>query len=155
MVLLLAKTACFVLVFLSSIAVIKVTARTLRYGSSELVSDDFAHHHANDNISSHLVFRGMVAESTENCEHMYGFLPCADSLLGHLFLIVVYEYLLFHGDSYVASGGERIFKILGPGVFGASAFQIICALPESLILLGKFSSPNLLNSGSILSVIST
>ncbi|KAK1389276.1 putative sodium/calcium exchanger membrane region, EF-hand domain pair [Heracleum sosnowskyi] len=134
---LLAKTACFVLVFLSAIAVIKVTGRTLRYGSSELVSDGFDHH-ANDNISSHLVFRGlMVDESTENCEHMYGFLPCADSLLGHLFLIVVYEYLLFHGDSYVASGGERIFKILGPGVFGASAFQIICALPESLILLAS------------------
>lgn len=66
--LLLAKTACFLLVFLSSIAVI--TGRTLRYGSSELVSDGFAHN-ANDNISSHLVFREMVAEFTKNYEHIF------------------------------------------------------------------------------------
>ena len=37
---------------------------------------------------------------------------------------------------YVASGGERIFKILGPGIFGASAFHVLGSLPESLILLG-------------------
>ncbi|EYU44996.1 hypothetical protein MIMGU_mgv1a025835mg [Erythranthe guttata] len=66
---------------------------------------------------------------------MYGFLPCSKSIWGHVFLIVVYEYLLFHGESYVAAGGERIFKILGPGVFGACAFQIIGAFPEALILL--------------------
>ncbi|KAE9458100.1 hypothetical protein C3L33_10022, partial [Rhododendron williamsianum] len=41
------------------------------------------------------------------------------------------SYLLFHGESYVASGGERIFKILGPGIFGASAFQVIGSLPEA------------------------
>ncbi|KAL5098889.1 hypothetical protein RYX36_003216 [Vicia faba] len=56
---------------------------------------------------------------------------------GHLFLILVYQYLLFHGESYLAAGGEQVFKILGPGVFGASAFDILGALPESLILLGN------------------
>ncbi|KAF1866812.1 hypothetical protein Lal_00018197 [Lupinus albus] len=66
---------------------------------------------------------------------MYGFLPCTNNIFGHLFLIMVYEYLLFHGESYLVSGGEQIFKILGPGIFGASAFHIIGALPESLILL--------------------
>ncbi|KAL9145823.1 hypothetical protein ABFS82_13G068900 [Erythranthe guttata] len=74
-------------------------------------------------------------EEEEACEQMYGFLPCSKSIWGHVFLIVVYEYLLFHGESYVAAGGERIFKILGPGVFGACAFQIIGAFPEALILL--------------------
>ncbi|PIN16027.1 Calmodulin and related proteins (EF-Hand superfamily) [Handroanthus impetiginosus] len=73
----------------------------------------------------------------ETCEQMYGFLPCSKSVPGHLFLILVYEYLLFHGESYLASGGERIFKILGPGVFGASAFQVIGSLPEALILLAS------------------
>ncbi|KAL2245464.1 UNVERIFIED_CONTAM: Sodium/calcium exchanger NCL2 [Sesamum indicum] len=79
---------------------------------------------------------------SESCSQMYGFLPCSESVWGHVFLIVVYEYLLFHGESYVASGGERIFKILGPGVFGACAFQLIGSLPESLILLAS----GLLNS---------
>ncbi|XLR34824.1 hypothetical protein S83_062724 [Arachis hypogaea] len=69
------------------------------------------------------------------CKQMYGFLPCSNNIFGHLFLILVYEYLLFHGESYLAAGGEQIFKILGPGVFGASAFDILGALPESLILV--------------------
>ncbi|KAI5411777.1 sodium/calcium exchanger NCL [Lathyrus oleraceus] len=71
----------------------------------------------------------------EYCRQMYGFLPCSNNILGHLFLILVYQYLLFHGESYLAAGGEQVFKILGPGVFGASAFDILGALPESLILL--------------------
>ncbi|KAL3655975.1 hypothetical protein CASFOL_000371 [Castilleja foliolosa] len=69
------------------------------------------------------------------CQQMYGFLPCSETVAGHLFLIIVYEYLLFHAESYVDSGGKRVFKILGPGVFGASAFQVIGSLPEALILL--------------------
>ncbi|WKA12028.1 hypothetical protein VitviT2T_029466 [Vitis vinifera] len=91
--------------------------------------------------SSVLVLRGMEY-SSEECEQLYGFLPCSNNIFGHLFLIVVYEYLMFHGESYVASGGEQIFKILGPGVFGASVFQVLGALPESLILLAS----GLLNS---------
>ncbi|XP_073156727.1 sodium/calcium exchanger NCL2-like [Henckelia pumila] len=81
----------------------------------------------------------------EKCEQMYGFLPCSTTVWGHMFLIMVYEYLLFHAESYVGSGGERIFKILGPGVFGASVFQIIGSLPEALILLasGLLSSEEL------------
>lgn len=79
---------------------------------------------------------GDVGSEEMVCKQLYGFLPCSESLGGHLFLILVYEYLLFHGESYVASGGERIFKILGPGAFGASAFQLIGSLPEALILLG-------------------
>lgn len=70
------------------------------------------------------------------CEHLYGFLPCSDTIPGHLFLILAYEFLIFHGESYVAAGGQRIFKMLGPGAFGACAFQLIGSLPEALVLLG-------------------
>lgn len=80
---------------------------------------------------------GLKGRLPESCEQMYGIVPCSDSIGGQVFLIVVFEYLLFHGESYVAGGGQRIFKILGPGVFGACAFQLIGALPESLILLSK------------------
>ncbi|KAK1416723.1 hypothetical protein QVD17_25839 [Tagetes erecta] len=109
----------------------KVTGRILR---SELISDG-----ANDltqrNVSSFLYLKGIDEPEQQHCEQMYGFLPCSETLSGHFFLIVVYEYLLFHGESYVASGGKRIFQILGPGIFGASAFQVLGFLPESLILL--------------------
>ncbi|KAK6134663.1 hypothetical protein DH2020_031588 [Rehmannia glutinosa] len=108
------------------------TSRPPPIGSLDLVSDgvDRLRFQEEINNSSH-------ATVEDDCEQMYGFLPCSKSIPGHVFLIVVYEYLLFHGESYVASGGERIFKILGPGVFGACAFQIIGSLPEALILLAS------------------
>ncbi|KAK6157343.1 hypothetical protein DH2020_011591 [Rehmannia glutinosa] len=107
------------------------TSRPPPIGSLDLVSDGVDRLRFQEEIhnSSHA---GEV-----DCEQMYGFLPCSKSIPGHVFLILVYEYLLFHGESYVASGGEGIFKILGPGVFGACAFQIIGSLPEALILLAS------------------
>ncbi|EYU44995.1 hypothetical protein MIMGU_mgv1a002795mg [Erythranthe guttata] len=82
-------------------------------------------------------YSGEEEEEKSSCEQMYGFLPCSQTNPGHFFLILVYQYLLFHAESYVASGGKRIFKILGPGLFGASVFQIIGSLPEALILLAS------------------
>ncbi|KAL6554119.1 hypothetical protein OROMI_019792 [Orobanche minor] len=66
-----------------------------------------------------------VEEDDTECEQLYGFLPCSKTIPGHLFLILVYEYMLFHAESYVDSGGKKIFKILGPGVFGASASRLL------------------------------
>ncbi|KAL7218320.1 hypothetical protein ACSBR2_011565 [Camellia fascicularis] len=116
----------------------KVRGQFLRYSSSDSISDGI--NHVEGNQSSFLLLKGL--DSEEECEKMYGFLPCSYTPLGHLFLILVYEYLLFHGESYVASGGERIFKILGPGIFGASAFHALDSLPKSLILLGHGITTN-------------
>ncbi|KAK4439143.1 Sodium/calcium exchanger NCL1 [Sesamum alatum] len=111
--------------------------RPLTNSSPGLVSDGFEEEKG-FSWYNRIGFKGLMdSDKEETCEQMYGFLPCSKSITGHLFLIVVYEYLLFHGESYVASGGERIFKILGPGVFGASAFQVIGSLPEALILLAS------------------
>lgn len=122
--------------FILIVLTVNVTGRILHYSSSELVSDG-TDDPTQEKQSSFLHLKGIdVLE--EQCEQMYGFLPCSETLLGHLFLIVVYEYLLYHGESYVSSGGKRIFQILGPGIFGASAFQVLGFLPESLILLGMF-----------------
>ncbi|KAL8189241.1 hypothetical protein R6Q57_028807 [Mikania cordata] len=107
--------------------------RLLHHINSELISDG-TNEPTPENRSSFLVLKD-IDYPKEHCEQMYGLLPCAETFLGHLFLIVVYEYLLYHGESYLASGGKRIFKILGPGIFGASAFHVIGFLPESLILL--------------------
>ncbi|KAF5176885.1 Calcium-binding ef-hand [Thalictrum thalictroides] len=75
--------------------------------------------------------------STVVCEPMYGFLPCAPNIWGHLFLIVVYQYLLYLGDCYVSNGSELMFSLLGPGIFGASAFQILGVLPQVLLSLAS------------------
>ncbi|KAI3898158.1 hypothetical protein MKX03_021750 [Papaver bracteatum] len=75
-----------------------------------------------------------TTNSEEFCEHMYGFLPCSSNLLGHVFQIVVYEYLLFLGERYVTEGSELVFQIL-PGIFGDSVFEILGAFPESMMIV--------------------
>ncbi|RVW42927.1 Sodium/calcium exchanger NCL1 [Vitis vinifera] len=135
------KNRAFSILLIYLFIIVDVRGRPLGFNGypHELVSDGVDE--GEGQKSSVLVLRGMEY-SSEECEQLYGFLPCSNNIFGHLFLIVVYEYLMFHGESYVASGGEQIFKILGPGVFGASVFQVLGALPESLILLAS----GLLNS---------
>ncbi|KAM3204076.1 sodium/calcium exchanger NCL1-like [Capsicum annuum] len=78
--------------------------------------------------------------TTEKCEQMYGFLPCSKSISGHFFLIVVYEYLLFHGEYYVAMGGERIFKILGFLVQIVCLVQVHCVNRDVRVTSGLLNS---------------
>ncbi|KAL2496454.1 sodium/calcium exchanger family protein/calcium-binding EF hand family protein [Forsythia ovata] len=129
------KTLYLAVFFLFVLSPAGVICRPLRRDGSGLVSDGVDGFKEEDDSIIRLKSKDYYGAEEEHCEQMYGFLPCSKSSLGHLFLILVYEYLLFHGESYVASGGKRIFKILGPGVFGASAFQVIGSLPEALILL--------------------
>ncbi|PIA31275.1 hypothetical protein AQUCO_05100065v1 [Aquilegia coerulea] len=74
-------------------------------------------------------------ESSQECVHMYGFLPCTNNLLGHLYQIIVYEYFLFLGEGYVSCGSDLVFTILGPGYFGASLFHILGSLPQAAIVI--------------------
>nr|KAJ0188149.1 hypothetical protein LSAT_V11C900495890 [Lactuca sativa] len=112
-----------------------VTGRFLQYDDGEQVSDGVYNHGDKHEQSFFLRFLGF-SDSEEYCEQMYGFLPCSSNLPGHLFLIVVYEYLLYHGESY-AGGDGRIFGVLGNNFFGASVFQLLDSLPDSLILLAS------------------
>ncbi|KAL2326774.1 hypothetical protein Fmac_020201 [Flemingia macrophylla] len=126
------SVACFTFIFLVLVT-LHAEGRAFRIiSSSELVSDGIGDGQTQD---SYLYLKGSESSGGKCCEQMYGFLPCSNNILGHLFLILVYEYLLFHGESYLAAGGAQIFNILGPGIFGASVFDILGALPESLILL--------------------
>ncbi|KAI3457398.1 hypothetical protein Pfo_014061 [Paulownia fortunei] len=140
------KTLCFAVVLLLSVLLFPgAVCRPSPASFSELVSDGVDGFFQEENgfsSTNPIRLKGMDSEE-EKCEQMYGFLPCSNTIPGHLFLILVYEYLLFHAESYVDSGGKRVFKILGPGVFGASAFQVIGSLPEALILLASgLSSSN-------------
>ncbi|XP_075477746.1 sodium/calcium exchanger NCL2-like [Primulina tabacum] len=134
----------FVTILVSLVSIPAGVSRPLPDNVFGLISDGVdVDGFGDESQSSVIKIKGTSLDSSSpvdeegKCEQMYGFLPCSYSVTGHLFLILVYEYLLFHGESYVASGGERIFKILGPGIFGASAFQIIGSLPEALILLAS------------------
>ncbi|KAF7849239.1 hypothetical protein BT93_L1045 [Corymbia citriodora subsp. variegata] len=131
------------------IVISTIDGRSVPGDSSQLISDGADRGHDQHNEPPELLLlkgaAGVWDEEGEVCEQMYGFLPCSYSTAGQLFLILLYEYLLFHGESYVASASEQIFRMLGPGIFGASAFHVLGALPEALILLAS----GLLNSEEV------
>ena len=113
-----------------------VASRHLSYDAPELVSDGVSNGNVAREEESFL--RLKEDSSEEQCELMYGFLPCSTNIPSHVFLIVIYEYLLYHAESY-AGGDGRIFRFLGKNFFVLSFSQLLDSLPDALILLGKIS----------------
>ncbi|XP_052178790.1 sodium/calcium exchanger NCL-like isoform X2 [Diospyros lotus] len=73
--------------------------------------------------------------SSETCEQTYGFLPCTTTVLGNLFLILVYGYLMFRAATYLSTGSELLLEILGPGLIGGLFLPILGALPDAMLIL--------------------
>ncbi|XP_076903560.1 sodium/calcium exchanger NCL2-like [Bidens hawaiensis] len=86
--------------------------------------------------------------ATVTCETQYGFLPCTSGPWGTLFLILVYQYLMSIGQSYISNGSDKFFSLFGPGIFGASLFHILANFPMLFIVLqSRLSSDNTGASG--------
>lgn len=99
-----------------------------------LVSDG-VHDHSDG--SPYLLLRSFSALSgSESCEQTYGFLPCTTTVVGNLFLIVVYGYLMFLAATYLSSGSELLLEILGPGIVGGLFLPMLGALPDAMLILG-------------------
>ncbi|GMN54432.1 hypothetical protein TIFTF001_023556 [Ficus carica] len=77
--------------------------------------------------------RLMRAES--ECEETYGFLPCSTTVLGNLFLIVVYCYITFFAANYVSKGSDLLLEILGPGVVGGMFLPAVRVFPDAMLIL--------------------
>ncbi|KAM0054595.1 putative EF-hand domain-containing protein [Helianthus debilis subsp. tardiflorus] len=80
-------------------------------------------------------FCGNTEGAEVTCEPQYGFLPCTSGLWGKLFLIVVYQYLMSVGQSYISNGSDKFFSLIGPGIFGAGLFHILANFPLLYLIL--------------------
>ncbi|KAG6637225.1 sodium/calcium exchanger NCL-like [Carya illinoinensis] len=69
------------------------------------------------------------------CEQTYGFLPCTTTILGNIFLILVYDFLMFLSAICLSYGSEHLLKILGPGIVGGLLLPILSALPDAMLTL--------------------
>ncbi|XP_023743881.1 sodium/calcium exchanger NCL2 [Lactuca sativa] len=78
---------------------------------------------------------GKTEGATVTCEPQYGFLPCTSAPWGSLFVIVVYQYLMSVGQSYISNGSDKFFSLIGPGIFGASFFHILANFPMLFLIL--------------------
>ncbi|KAK7841025.1 sodium/calcium exchanger ncl [Quercus suber] len=97
--------------------------------NSNLISDGI------DQISHSSILEIDVKATTVTCEAIYGFLPCTSSVWGDIFMIVVYEFLLFSAEKYVSSGADLFFQMFGTGIFGASLFHILGTIPQVALVL--------------------
>ncbi|XVF78713.1 hypothetical protein PTKIN_Ptkin14bG0157600 [Pterospermum kingtungense] len=76
-----------------------------------------------------------VVSAEESCEQTYGFLPCTTTVVGNLFLIIVYGCLMYLAATYLSSGSELLLEILGPGIVGGLFLPILGALPDAMLIL--------------------
>ncbi|KAG5610053.1 hypothetical protein H5410_021334 [Solanum commersonii] len=97
--------------------------------SSERISDGVEHKLKNQ---SNYLSLGNLKElpSGDQCNHIYGFFPCAENIGGYLFMIVTFQYLLILGEKVLAIGSNRLFSILDTGIFGASIFPTLITWPR-------------------------
>ncbi|KAK0600459.1 hypothetical protein LWI29_015225 [Acer saccharum] len=77
----------------------------------------------------------LSAEAESMCNQTYGFLPCTTTVLGNLFLIIVYGYLMFVAATYLTDATELLLAIRGPGVVGGLSLPIFGDLPGAMIIL--------------------
>ncbi|XP_042379233.1 sodium/calcium exchanger NCL2-like isoform X2 [Zingiber officinale] len=73
--------------------------------------------------------------AADQCEQTYGFLPCTTTVVGNMFLIVVYGFLMYKAATYLSSGSELLLKIMGPGIVGGLFLPILGALPDAMLIL--------------------
>ncbi|RZB77182.1 Sodium/calcium exchanger NCL isoform B [Glycine soja] len=103
--------------------------------------------------------QSVVVESSSDehfCKQMYGFLPCSNNILGHLFLILVYEYLLFHGESYLAAGvtglssdkeSAQEYASTGVGLLAGSSIMLLTVVWGTCVFIGRQKLKNDSNYG--------
>ncbi|KAK6919730.1 EF-hand domain, partial [Dillenia turbinata] len=75
--------------------------------------------------------------SSETCEETYGFLPCTNTVLGNIFLILVYGYIMFFAAKCLSNGCEALLEILGPGIVGGLFLPVLSSLPDTIIILAS------------------
>ncbi|PON81598.1 Parvalbumin [Trema orientale] len=106
--------------------------------SSQPVSDDDL---ASDGVPSvrrpSFISLNRFSSSSSGCEETYGFLPCTTTVVGNIFLIVVYGYLMFLSAKLLSHGSEFLLQILGPGIIGGFFLPILGALPDATIILAS------------------
>ncbi|KAM1008471.1 hypothetical protein COP2_005059 [Malus domestica] len=117
--------------------IIFLVLQLVHLGSSRIVRDSsLISDGINDETSQSSIVEALnLKADSVTCESIYGFLPCATSVWGLLFLIIVYEVLLSLADHYISRGSEIFFELFGTGIFGASAFHLLGLIPQVGVVL--------------------
>ncbi|CAN8313541.1 unnamed protein product [Cochlearia groenlandica] len=69
------------------------------------------------------------------CDHVYGFLPCADNLVGYAFQVFSFGSLLLVGEYFLSKGRSKLLDIFGVGLYGALIFPLLQIFPIIALIL--------------------
>ena len=61
-------------------------------------------------------------------------LPCSSSIIGNIFLIAVYGFLLGKGAQWISEGSDLLLRVWGPGLVGGLLLPTLGALPDALVI---------------------
>lgn len=130
------KLACFLLA--SFFFLVTLTSTT----QGRLVTNNSPGDNVSDGVESldqrpKILYLNSLFSSEDSCTETYGFLPCTTTVLGNVFLIPVYSYLMFLGAKLLSNGSEILLEILGPGIIGGFFLPVLSSLPDATIILGK------------------
>ncbi|KAG6637224.1 sodium/calcium exchanger NCL-like [Carya illinoinensis] len=100
--------------------------------SSDLVSDGVQQLRGQPYLALN---RSSSFSDESTCEQTYGFLPCTTTILGNIFLILVYDFLMYLSATCLSYGSEHLLKILGPAIVGGLFLPILGALPDAMLIL--------------------
>ncbi|OVA14494.1 EF-hand domain [Macleaya cordata] len=123
----------FLVVLTGSVQSRFITLPTYSSSSADLISDGI--NNVQQQPSLILLNHRSFSAAEETCEQTYGFLPCTTSVLGNLFLIIVYGSLMFLAARYLSTGSELLLEILGPGIVGGLFLPMLGALPDAMLIL--------------------
>ncbi|XP_050370115.1 sodium/calcium exchanger NCL-like [Argentina anserina] len=104
-----------------------------RSSSTELVSDGI--NKPRSETSSYLLSLKPLSSVELTCEETYGFMPCTTTVLGNMFLMLVYGYLMYTAAKWLSSGSEILLEILGPGIVGGLFLPVLTSLPDAMLIL--------------------
>ncbi|PRQ31082.1 putative sodium/calcium exchanger membrane region, EF-hand domain pair [Rosa chinensis] len=105
-----------------------------RQSSTDLASDGVNERESESESSSYLLsLKPLSVEST--CEETYGFMPCTTTVVGNMFLMLVYGYLMYSAAKWLSSGSEILLEILGPGIVGGLFLPVLTSLPDAMLIL--------------------
>ena len=79
----------------------------------------------------------LPSNSSSAYEETYGFMPCTESAVGNLFLMVVYGYMLFVVAPLLSNGSELWLVVMGSGVIEGLFLPVLGAFPYALLTLGR------------------
>ncbi|KAF8056204.1 hypothetical protein N665_1275s0015 [Sinapis alba] len=75
--------------------------------------------------------------SKNACVHVYGFLPCADSVAGYVFQVFSFGCLLIIGENFLSEGRTKLFVIFEVGFYGGIVFPLLTMFTRIALILSS------------------